>query len=210
MFITGFEEFLNVWANDGAKISIFIFVLSLPFIARVIISFKNNFFFDKTGNKIFNRDIPNIIFCIIAFFNMLSVLSFGQLILPPLFDAILRSFGIFIYLNGIFFYLIYIRQLSLVKKETDIFEVIFFRYSRNPDVAILIIMLLGSSLLSLSFLGIIITCFAYIPLMITRALDEEKMLLKLYKKYSDYKDETPIIIPELFKIFKKMIYKKIS
>jgi protein-S-isoprenylcysteine O-methyltransferase Ste14 len=210
MFITGFEDFLNVWANDGAKISIFIFVLSLPVISWIIISLNENFFYNKTQNKFFKRDVPNVIFYAVIFFSMLSVFSFGQLILNPVFDAVIRSLGIFIYLSGVFTYIVFVREVKKTKKETDVFELGFYKLSRNPDLAFLFCIAAGSSLLTLSFLGIIITAFAYLPAILYFAGLEEKELLKLYKKYDDYKDETPVILPDVFKIIKKLIYRKIS
>jgi protein-S-isoprenylcysteine O-methyltransferase Ste14 len=210
MFITGFEEFLNVWANDGAKISIFIFVFTLPLLVRIIYSFKKSFFFEKTGNKVFKRDIQNIIFYVVIFFCLLSVLSIGQFILPPLIDAIIRSVGIFIYLSAVFAYLLFVRQMNFLKKESDLFESVFYNYSRNPDLALLFFILTGLSLSSLSFFGLVFSFFAYLPFSVYRALDEEKELLRLYRKYSDYKDENPLFLPDIWKLFKKIIYKDFS
>jgi len=206
MIITWFNEILNVWANDAAKVSVFIFSFSLPFLVYIIFSLFKDYF--KTLP--IKRDIIYLFFLITVILNIISIVGFVQIILPPLFDALVRSFGIFIYLTALFFYIVLLRFIKSIKKNTHLFNSEVYSVTRNPDILLLFFIVSGFSLLAVSLTGIIFSLFVFLPLAVIKLKNEEKELLKTYKEYFDCKNNIPLLFPNVLRSFKSTFYGRIK
>ena len=208
MFITGYDEIINVWANDAAKVSIFIFVLSIYFLVYILLSFKKDIFQLLDGKSVFNRNLLRYFFSFNILINIISLAGIGQLILEPVLDSLARSVGILFYFSGLLFYINLTNECKNLKNKNDFFNNRYYKIVRNPDFAMLVMIAFGSSMLALSFFGIIISLVIFLPLTAVFLQKEEKELLKVYKKYYDYKTDVPLLIPNITKLIKIAVYRK--
>ena len=130
--------------------------------------------------------------------------------MDPIYDAIIRSIGIILYMNGILLYLIlYSKQKKiLVQKKIIYNEINIYKIVRNPEYTFLFMVALGISLLTISISGIILTFIILIPFMLIRVNIVEKDILKNDPEYSNYMIGVPKILPNVFFIIKRLIFKR--
>jgi len=72
-----------------------------------------------------------------------------------------------------------------------------YKYVRHPLYASLIWMFLGGSLIYQNYLSFILNLCVFIPFMYYRAKQEEELLIKKFKKYSNYKKNIGMFFPKI-------------
>ncbi|GHV58114.1 isoprenylcysteine carboxyl methyltransferase [Bacteroidia bacterium] len=70
-----------------------------------------------------------------------------------------------------------------------------YRWVRHPLYASLIWMLAGGSLIYQSYLALLSVFVIFLPMMCYRAKQEEKLLIKEFPEYSQYKQRTGMLFP---------------
>ncbi len=217
-FITTIYEIRNVWANDAHKAAVFVSLAYLPFLLYVVFKLNKN----SILNKVVNQDMVKYRFSY-SFFNVelifiLIIISYisgavgvGQVILEPIYDAIIRSFGIIIFMNGILLYLIlYSKQKKVLDMNKIIYkEINIYKFMRNPEYTFLLMIAVGSSLITVSFSGIILSIIILYPFMLVRIKIVENDIIKNNPDYGNYILDVPRIFPNIFFVIKRLVFKEI-
>lgn len=216
-YITSVYEIRNVWANDAHKVSVFISLVYLPFLIYIVLKLNRNSILNKLkimdmvkyrfSYILFNVEIT---FLLIFISYLVGVVGIGQIILDPIYDAIIRSIGILLLMNGILLYLIlYNKQRKVLAEDKIIYnEIDIYKIIRNPEYTFLLMIALGISFLTISVSGIILSIFILIPLMLVRIRIIEEDILKNDPKYSNYMIGVPNMLPNIFNIIKRLIFKR--
>ena len=216
-FVTTIYEIRNIWANDAHKVAVFISLIYSPFLLYIVLKLNKNSILNKLKiidivkyrfyYILFNVEI---VFILIIISYITGSIGIGQVILDPIYDAIIRSIGIILYMNGILLYLIlYSKQKKiLVQKKIIYNEINIYKIVRNPEYTFLFMVALGISLLTISISGIILTFIILIPFMLIRVNIVEKDILKNDPEYSNYMIGVPKILPNVFFIIKRLIFKR--
>ncbi len=113
-----------------------------------------------------------------------------SIFLPLKLDTIWFYIGLLIFLFGLILQLTVLYTLRKAKPDRP-FTTGPYRFSRHPIYFGLFLMIISISIMSLSWLFLLIVIIFAIPLLIT-APAEERYCLKTYgKEYQDYMDRTP-------------------
>lgn len=76
-----------------------------------------------------------------------------------------------------------------------------YKYTRHPTYFGFLLIWLGSSLVFFNWAGIFMFFVFFLPLILIRAKNEEKVLLEIFgRKYEKYQEETGFILPGLKKL----------
>ncbi|HPO49242.1 MAG TPA: methyltransferase [Spirochaetota bacterium] len=209
MFFTFFNNITNVWYNDAHKVSLFFNVFLLPL---YILFFK--FFFSSLvasfrilNNKTFSRIF--VVFSIYLFvllnfvFFILGGVGLFQIILPDFFDAAIRSLGLLAVFFSLNLYVRFFRRRPKKQNDNAFISLGFYEVIRHPEYFILFIFSLGISCSFISIFGLVLTLLQ-IPFTIIISLIEESEISKNDENYFDYKNETPMLIPEIRTLLKKI------
>ncbi len=156
---------------------------------------------NKSG--LLNRIIVEFVFLIIVFLNAITLIGVGQLVLPDLFDALVRGIGTVLFVSGIFLCLVYFMIKNEVKNKN-----IFYTFIRYPEYFFMVMISSGISIMSLNAACIILIFFILIPLIVIKVFREEKKIVKLNDTYENYKDEVSMIFPDIIKILKRIYIEK--
>lgn len=84
-----------------------------------------------------------------------------------------------------------------IKKEHQLINFGAFSYARHPMYASLLMWCFGCGLLMFNYITLLFTTLVFLPLMISRAKDEEKELVKMNKDYLLYKLNVHMITPTI-------------
>ena len=212
MIITGFDEILNVWANDAHKIVCFFNIFFMIFLIRSIITL----FQIRNSTIIKNNNIAQYIYNFS--FEMLVLLSFilfiigsigiFQLVLIPLLDCIVRALGLIIFSLSLIILIINIKIINTeeraIKKEySRLKEIKLYRFTRNPLELLFLFMSLGLSLTVVSIPSLIISIILF-PVAIFRVISKEKDVHKL-NDFIEYRNQTPSLFPDYRSFFQKYL-----
>lgn len=216
MFTTGIYEILNVWANDADKFAVFVGGLTLPVLFYFIYRFDN---ITEIKKMVYKDSIPEsrlsfllrIIFTLIIVSYVIALAGIGQLVLMPLIDALVRALGAVIYLNGITLLLVLnnLKTSFFDGKKRDIRSMFFCNEVRYPEYFFVFMIALGSSLMSLSFAGIILSNLVLLPFIILKIKKEEKSLVNIDSRYYNYSIDVPMMFPDIKDFIKRLFFKKI-
>lgn len=113
-----------------------------------------------------------------------------SIFLPLKFNTIWFYLGLLLFLFGFILQLAVLYTLRKAKPDRPLTNGPY-RYSRNPIYFGLILMLIGISIMSLSWLFLLISIILLITLLITIAAEERYCLKKYGKEYQDYMERTP-------------------
>ena len=216
-FITTLYEIQNVWANDAHKVAVIISLVYSPFLLYVLFKLNKNSILNKLkiidmvkyrfSYIMFNVEI---IFLLIFFSYFIGAVGIGQIILKPIYDAVIRSIGVILFMNGILLYLIlYSKQRVVLAQKKIIYnEVGIYKIIRNPEYTVLLMIALGISFLTVSASGIVLTLFILLPFMLIRIKIVEKDILNNNPEYSNYMVGIPKMLPSIIFIIKRLIFNK--
>lgn len=217
-YLTTIYEIKNVWANDAHKTAIFISLVYFPFLAYTVFKLNKN----SILNRVINQDLVKysfsysffnieLVFILIVFSYICGAVGIGQIILEPVYDAIARSIGVIIFINGILLYLIlYGRQQKVLDaKKTIYMEINMYKFIRNPEYTFLLMIAIGCSLITVSFPGIVLSIIVLFPFMLVRICIVEKDIIKNDPEYSNNMLDVPRLLPNIFYIIKRIIFKEI-
>ena len=215
--ITTSYEVQNVWANDAHKVAVIISLIYLPFLLYIILKLNKNSILNKLkimdmvkyrfSYIIFNVEI---IFLLIVFSYIIGSIGIGQIILEPVYDAIIRSIGVILFINGILLYLVlYSKQKNVLTQKKIIYnEINIYKVIRNPEYTVLLMISLGISFLTINASGIILTLLILLPFMLIRIKIIEKDILVNNPEYSNYMVGVPKMLPSIFFIIKRLIFNR--
>jgi protein-S-isoprenylcysteine O-methyltransferase Ste14 len=216
-YITTVYEIKNVWANDAHKVAVFISLLYSPFLLYIVLRLNKK----SILNKLKMMDIVKyrlsyilynveLVFLLIILSYILGSIGIGQIIIEPIYDAIIRTIGIILFINGILLYLIlYSKQKTvLIQKKILYNEINIYKIIRNPEYTFLLMIALGVSLITLSAPGIILSIIIMIPFMLIRIKIIEKDILENDPEYSNYMVSIPKMLPSISFLIKRLIFKR--
>lgn len=216
-FITTIYEVKNVWANDAHKVAIFISLVYSPFLLYILLNLKKNSILNKlkAGDmikysmqyRLFNVEI---IFLLIIISFIIGSIGIGQIIVDPIYDAIIRSIGIILFMNGILLYLIlYSKQKKVLVQKLIVYnEINIYKIIRNPEYTFLLMIALGASFITINLFGIMFSVVILIPFMLIRIKIIERNILANDPGYSNYIVTIPKMIPSTIFLIKRLIFKK--
>lgn len=165
--------------------------------------------------------IVELIFVLIFIITILGIIGFGDLILSPFLDTILRSIGVIFYIIfSIFLYVFtHLRKQkndgnnmsgsdigdnNIMDDRDD-----FYSLVRYPVFSFMFFISLGFSLLSLNIYALLITIFVLLPVIILRVKREEDEKIIKNTFYIDYQHSVPMLVPNIFIFIKKYVIDKI-
>lgn len=70
---------------------------------------------------------------------------------------------------------------------------------RHPLYSSIMLMFIGGSIMFMNYLSLILTAIIFIPFMYYRARQEEVILAKQFREYTDYKKHTGMFFPKIIK-----------
>lgn len=212
MFITGINEIINVWANDANKLTVFISVLILPLFIYILYGFYVQQIKEIRSNDIKINFLSIFTFLNVEFIMFLIILSyivglagFGQLILLPIIDAVLRAIGVSLYVSGTFLLFFLLKGDNKNKYKTNYKENGLYSLTRHPKYTFIIMMSYGISLMTVNVVGIVFSIFLLTPITVARTYKEEKKILQDDEDYIDYKVDIPMIFPDLLRSLRMKI-----
>ena len=209
MFFTLFKDIINVWYNDAHKLSLFLNAILLPF---YIFFFKGFFHsMNLTIKSIENKNFFNILSRIIIYILVLSnfiFFVFGaigvfQIILLDFIDALVRAIGVFFLILSLILYLRFSKKHHNRQGINNLITFGFYEIVRHPEYFIFFLLSFGLSCSFISFFGLSLTIIQ-IPVTVIISIKEEYDFSKANESYFDYKNETPMLIPETRTILKKI------
>ncbi len=212
-YITSFYEIKNVWANDAHKVAVFISLVYLPFLIYIVLRlYKKSIVNKLKENDIVKYRFLNVelIFLIIIISYFIGSIGIGQVIVAPIYDAIIRSIGIILFVNGILLYLIlYSKQKNILSKKNIAYkEINIYKIIRNPENTFLLMIALGASFITINFFGLLLSVVILLPFMLIRINIIEKNILENDPEYSNYIVTIPKMIPSIIFLFKRLLFKK--
>lgn len=74
-----------------------------------------------------------------------------------------------------------------------------YRVVRHPLYASIMLMLLGGAVMYRNIICGVLTVFIFIPFMTLRAKQEEELLLKRFPDYTEYRNQTGMFVPKLWR-----------
>jgi protein-S-isoprenylcysteine O-methyltransferase Ste14 len=113
-----------------------------------------------------------------------------SIFLPLKLNTIWFYIGLLIYLFGLILQLTVLYTLRKAKPDRP-WTTGPYRYSRHPIYFGLFLMVIGISIMSLSWLFLLIVIIFAIPLLIAASAEERYCLEKYGKEYQDYMERTP-------------------
>jgi len=160
---------------------------------------KKSFFYIVRAVMIYLTVIVNFLFFIAGGVGLF------QIMVSDIIDAFIRSFGLFLITFSLFLYMRFIKKHK--NRSTDSANLIthgFFEIVRHPEYLILFIFSFGLAATFISLGGLVVT-FIQIPITIYLSISEEREIIKENENYFNYINETPMIIPELRTVLKKVL-----
>jgi len=136
-------------------------------------------------------------------FFILGGVGLFQIILPDFFDAAIRSLGLLAVFFSLNLYVRFFRRRPKKQNDNAFISLGFYEVIRHPEYFILFIFSLGISCSFISIFGLVLTLLQ-IPFTIIISLIEESEISKNDENYFDYKNETPMLIPEIRTLLKKI------
>jgi len=210
MFFTFIKDINNVWYNDAHKLTlfynIFLIILHIFFIKNFFSSIiqslkalkKSNIFMITKSLIIYILVIINLLFFV------LGGVGLFQIIIEDRFDALIRSFGIFMVTTSLILHLRFSKKHHGKRGADNLITHGFFEIVRHPEYLILFLLSLGLACCFISLGGFLFT-FVQIPVTIFVCFSEENDLIKVNENYYDFRNETPKIIPETRMVLKKVL-----
>ena len=162
-----------------------IWTIVLPIILNLIIK-------EKGVSKILKTSVP------MKYEKSLNIISMGAVIigflysifLPLIINAIWFYIGVLIFLFGFIFNLSILTTLRNAKPDKP-FTKGPYKYSRHPGYSSLFMIMISISIMSLSWIFLILTIICSIHLIIVAPEEEKYCLNKYGKDYQDYIKKTP-------------------
>lgn len=211
MIITGFDEILNVWANDAHKTVCFFNIFFVIFLIRSIITL-----FQIRKSVINNQNITQYIFN--YSFELLVLLNFilfitgsigiFQLVLIPVLDSLIRALGLIFFSLSLIIFILNIKIINIEEKESKkeynrLKEIKLYRLTRNPMELLFLLMSIGLSLTVVSIPSFIISIIMF-PVAIFRVISKEKEVHYL-NDFIEYRNQTPSLFPDYRSFFQNFL-----